>query len=230
MRIMVKDREFYKKIGKIGLENRWKKEHSKFRIKKYWSKEKAAIDAFLCGDGYIAIRKDKNGTIHHEAQIVLDNFELCSYVCNLFKKEFKINLNTSKRKDNCFGVRINNKPICSHLLSLNKYKSMEWKIPFGLNETELREWIKCFCDCESSVDIKRRKIQVKSINHNGLYEIKKALKSFKINSNLYGPYKQKIKRHRDYSILVISSDDVIKYKKLINFNHPLKKEKLARIA
>lgn len=226
----MRDKNFYKRLSQLGLKKRWEKEHSKYTLNPNWTKEKAGISAYLCGDGYITIRKDRNKVIHHEALVILDNFELCKYVVKLFEKEFNITLNVFPRKDHCFAVRLNNKPITLHLLSLGDYRSENWNIPPNLNEEQLKEWIKCFFDCEACVDELRKKIQVKSINHEGLNQIKKILENLKINSNLYGPYKQQNKKHKDYSILVVPPKSILEYKRLISFNHPLKKEKLAHMA
>ena len=47
MYYMVKiDKAFYKRISKIGLKNRWDKEHSKVLIKENLTKEKRGIHAY----------------------------------------------------------------------------------------------------------------------------------------------------------------------------------------
>ena len=225
---MIKDKEFYKRIGQIGLKRRWEKEHSKVRINPRLSKEKIAINAYLCGDGYIAARKSKNNIVHHEIQIILDNFQLCEYVVNLFIKEFNIKPRIEKRKDDCLSVRIDSKPMCIHLLSLGKYKSLKWAIPKNLNKEQIIEWIKCFFDCEAYVNLKKKIIQVKSINHQGLNSIKNNLAILGIESKVYGPYYPKNKKHSSYSMLNITKLDVLKYKRLINFHHPDKRNKLEK--
>jgi len=228
---MVKlDSKFYRRISKIGLKNRWKKEHAKVKINPRLSKEKIAINAYLCGDGWIKIRKEKNrkNAIHYEIRIFQKNLELAKRIVRLFKKEFNITP-TIKEGKGCFYVQIKNKPVCLNLISLGNYGGLEWNIPKNLNKEFLIEWIKCFFDCEAYVNHVSRTIQVKSINHDGLVNIQKALEVLGINSRVYGPYKQKSKKHNDYSMLTILKNEVIKYKNLINFYHPDRRKKLNNI-
>ena len=228
VRKMVKDSDFYRRISKIGLKKRWNKEHSKVRINNKLSKEKIAINAYLCGDGYIKVRKDRNSVIHHEIGIFPDDLDLAKRIVRLFQKEFKIK--PKIRKDGgCFRIRVANKPACLHLLSLGKYKSKNWSIPKDLDKSLLKEWIKCFFDCEAYVNTSSKIIQVKSINHKGLKSIKEMLKVLGIDSRLYGPYKPKLERHSSYSMINIPQEELTKYKKLIKFYHKEKVKKLNSI-
>jgi len=225
--LMKKNKEFYKRISQIGLKKRWEKEHSKVKLTDGWTKEKAAINAYLCGDGYIAVRKDVNNNVHSEIQIILDNLELCKRVVSLFNTEFNIFPKIRKRKnENCYSVRAENKPVCLHLLSLGKYKSENWNVPNGLNREQLKEWIKCFFDCEAYVNTSSKIIQVKSINHDGLKSIKEVLKGLEINSVLYGPYKPKSEKHSAYSMINIPRKELANYNEIIGFYHKEKIKKL----
>ena len=228
-RNMVKDNEFYKRISKIGLQKRWEKVHSLVRLKDNLSIEKVGIHAYLCGDGWIAARQDKNKEKHYDIKLFLDNEDLAKMVVNLFKIEFNIEPKI-KFNRGCFYVQIKNKPVCLNLLSLGKYNCSNWKILDNLNEEQKKEWIKCFFDCEAYVDVNSKIIQVKSINFKGLLSIEELLKSLGINSKVYGPYNPKNKDHSPYGMLIISKkEDLIKYKNFINFHHPKKKYKINQI-
>ena len=225
---MVKlSREFYRRISKIGLKNRWEKEHAKVNLNKKLTKEKVAIHSYLCGDGWIAIRKSKKA-IHYEIRVAPDDAVLAEFIVDLFKKEFNIEPKIEIKK-NYFCVRIKNKPACLSLLSLGPCGTYEWKIPKNLSKNLLVEWIKCFFDCESSVDVKNKKISLKSVNFQGLLDIQDKLRLFNIDSRVYGPYKQKNEKHTDYGILLITGKNIRRYQRLINFHHSGKSKKLEQL-
>lgn len=219
---------FYRKISKIGLKKRWEKEHAKVRINKEWSEEKIGIHAYLCGDGYIKISKDKLGYAHHIIRVYPDDKWLAEFIVKLFKKEFNIKPSI-RTYDHYFKLDITNKPACLELLSIGKYNTRDWEIPKDLPKEFLAEWIKCFFDCESNVDIKGRRIALKSVNFNGLLCIQDKLNLFEIKSKVYGPYQPKNQEHSKYGILVITGTNIEAYQRLINFHHPAKKKKLKKL-
>jgi len=192
---MVKcSREFYRKISKIGLEKRWKKEHSKVRIKKKMSPEKAAIHAYLCGDGCIKARADNRGYPHHDIRIYPDNYELAKTIVSFFQKEFNIE---PKIRDlgNYFRIEIGNKPAFLNLIKIGYYNTYKWEIPRNLKRKSLIYWLRAFFDCESCVDLNNNAITLKSVNFEGLLEVNKKLKIFGIKSRVYGPYQPKNLQH-----------------------------------
>ena len=222
------DSKFYRRISKIGLKNRWEKEHSKVKINKKLTKELVSIQAYLAGDGWISIRKDNRGYSHYEIKVFPDDKMLANTIVKLFQKEFGIEPKIIPYP-NYFRVEIQNKPICLYLLSLANYGTHNWKIPKRLNNYLLKEWLKSFYDCESNVDLKGRRIALKSVNFRGLLDIEKKLEQLKIRSKRYGPYQPKNKNHSDYGILIITGKDLKTYQRLINFNHPVKKVKLEQL-
>lgn len=216
----------FSSMGKKGMKSRWEREHSKVRISKDISKEKVAINAYLCGDGHIVVRG-----FHYQIRILMDSLDVSKRIVELFKKEFNVEPSIRKRVSNDFVVEIKNKPVCFDLLSLGKYGSFEWSIPKNLKKNILKEWIKCFFDCEAYVNLHSKQIQVKSVNREGLIDLNNRIKSFGINGRIYGPYKQINKKGNDYSILTIADKSSIKnYKKLISFYHPEKVERLKQMA
>jgi len=147
----------------------------------------------------------------------------------IFEKEFNVHPRIVYRRG-CYHIIINNKPVCQHLLSLGEYSGSKWKIPPNLSKKLVIEWVKCFFDCEAYVNVKNKTIQVKSINYQGLLSIQEKLIPLGINSKVYGPYKPRNDKHSLYGVLQISSANFFEYKRLINFYHPLKKEKLNQIS
>jgi hypothetical protein len=220
-------REYYQKISRIGLKKRWDKERKKVRIRNKLSLEKAGINAYLCGDGHIKFRKDNRGYPHYDIRIYPDNEELAKFIVSLFKKEFNIEPHI-KNLGKYFRVEIGNKLAFENLIKIGKYSTKEWHIPKSITNNSLREWLRCFFDCESNVDLISKCIALKSVNFNGLLDVKEKLKLFKIESKVYGPYQPKNQLHSPYGILFIKGENILRYKKFINFHHPLKRAKLEK--
>lgn len=87
----------------------------------------------------------------------------------------------------------------------------------------IKNWLRAFFDDESTVEIKRKRIRIKSINEEGLKQVLKLLSKLKIYSRITG-------KNIDNSwYLNIYQNDLQKYKGEINFLHPLKKEKLNQL-
>lgn len=209
---------------------RWKKVHSKIRLKNKFSKEKTAINSYLCGDGSISAREKHRC---YDIKFYLDDLNLAKRVVSLFQKEFNISPKIRPIKSTIHGgigyykVEISNKPVCLHLLKMGSYGSLNWRIPRELNNMFKKEWIKCFFDCEAHVNIKKRQIQVKSINGQGLADLKTMIEELGIFPRLYGPYKQKGANHNPYSLLTImNKKNVIEYYKKIGFYHSKKSKSL----
>lgn len=223
---------FYERLSQFGLEARWKKQHSKVRISNILSKEKVSINAYLCGDGWIKIRREnkRKNAVHYEIRIFLDNFELSKKVVSMFVKEYNIEPKIRNLKG-YYNIEIKSKPVCLDLLKLGKYDSLNWNIPKNISLDLTKEWIKCFFDCEAYVSNYSCNIQVKSINRNGLISIMNELTKFGIISKVYGPYRQIKDWHSDYSVLIVpkKGGNLDKYEKLISFNHPDKKYKIQRL-
>ena len=164
----------------------------------------------------------------------MDNGLLAKKIVSLFIDEYNIKP-IIKRRGGYYEISIKNKPACLDLLKLGNYNSLNWCIPKNLQIDLIKEWIKCFFDCEAYVSAYSKNIQVKSINGKGLLSIGGKLKLFNIKSNIYGPYRQKSSnrsnKHSDYYVLVVPKRDgnLKKYESLISFNHPNKKHKLIEI-
>jgi len=210
--------------------SRWKKIHSKVRLSKKISKEKTAINSYLCGDGDIKAREER---FCYDIRFYLDDLALAKRVVSLFRKEFNIVPVIRKMQSKIpngrgyFKVEISNKPVCRHLLKLGSYGSLNWRVPSKLNKDLRKEWVKCFFDCEAHVNIGNKQIQIKSVNRYGLVDLKNMLEEHEILSKLYGPYEQKGENHNPYSFLIIVGKKNIKeYYKKIGFYHSEKVKSL----
>jgi len=146
----------------------------------------------------------------------------------LFKKEFNIEPKI-RNLGKYFRIEIASKPAFLNLIKIGNYATKDWQIPKNLTKKSKIEWLKAFFDCESNVNVYKKYIALKSVNFNGLLQVKDALRFFKIESRVYGPYQPKNQEHSPYGILAITGEDIRLYKRLINFHHPAKKEKLNEI-
>ncbi len=224
-------KERYSLLGKIGSRKRWDAVHQKISLRDGWSKNKTAIHSYLSGDGYIKIRG-----FHYELNFAIDNLELAQRIVFLFKEEFNISPNIyyikpkGKGINGFYSIRLGNKPVVLNLLSLGQYGSLTWDIPNHLQNNLLKEWVKCFFDCEAHVNKTNNQIQVKSVNYMGLNKIKDTLFKFNIESRVYGPYKQRGIAHNPYSMLIIYKKESVKrYNEIISFYHPSKSATLNSI-
>jgi len=220
----MKSKAYFSRIGKKGIKLRWKREHSKINLPKDLTKEKAMLHAYLCGDGYINIRNEKNRkAIHYEISFYPDDKTMLETICNCFLLYAGIKIKNITKKGIMYSARIKNKIVCKDLLKLGNYGTYSWEIPLRIRKNFPREWIRCFFDCEAHVHHKGR-IQVKSVNYAGLVTVNKMLRSLKIWSNLLGPYKQKI--GKEYFVLDLKKKELKKYSKEVGFTHSEKVKKL----
>jgi hypothetical protein len=122
------------------------------------------------------------------------------------------------RKKRCTIKRI---AIIEDLEKYGKVASADWRIPKEISKILpcLRAWIRAFFDGEAYVENdkkwRHRRIVVFSKNLVGLYQIKKALLKFDINSSIYP---------ETHKLIISKLGNLVKYKKCVGFNHPKKNE------
>ena len=190
---------------------------------------KARIFGYLAGDGYVSLVKNVNGN-GYEVNFYPDNYAtLVAFVEAIravYDKEPFVYRYKNKR---IFYVRCRNKKICNDLLSISKFKSLEWDFPFKVfkDKKSKKEWLRAFFDCEGYVG--KKYIQVQSVNKKGLISVQKLLREFGIESKIY-VYKRKQKSWNINYLLNINKRNMrIKFFKKIGFNHTLKKNKLQEL-
>ncbi len=220
----MKSKKYFSRIGKRGIRLRWKREHAKIILPKELTKEKAMLHAYLCGDGYINIRSEKSRkATHYELAFYPDNRAMLKTILDCFIIYGGVKITNITKEGIMYSARIKNKVICKDLLKLGKYGTYSWEVPLKIRKNFPREWIRGFFDCEAYVH-KEGRIQVKSVNPNGLITIKKMLRSLDIMSQVLGPYKQKI--GNEYFVLEIKRRYLGKYSKEVGFTHSEKVKKL----
>jgi hypothetical protein len=94
----------------------------------------------------------------------------------------------------------------------------------NLGNDQLCYWLRAFFDAEPWIEIypgKSRLIGMDCCNKRWLFQIKSALKRLGINSNI-----SKRKGGTIWRLVICGKENLIRYQKMINYLHPMKKKKL----
>ncbi len=180
------------------------------------------MHAYLCADGYVI--KNPETQKHKYYYIGLRNTN--QVLLEDFQKRFEEQFGLKPIITNEGRCKIQNKEIYSFLTKDFSYYSKEWRLP-QLSEQNLRFWLRAFFDCEGWVFLKHRQnrhIGLDSINLQGLKQIQESLKQVGIESKM-----KEVKNRNIYRLLIYGKENLIKFKKKINFLHPQKNEKLKKV-
>lgn len=134
-------------------------------------------------------------------------------------------LKSMKYYEKRIEVEIRNDTVAKEILALGKVWSSNWEFPKDLNNRQKRIWIKAFVDGEGTVNNENynRYVAVSSINLDGLKDISRTLKELGISSKIYTI---RYKSYTSYRLKISRKENLVKFNKLIRFNHPLKQRKL----
>ena len=191
--------------------------------------EMTRIHAHLCGDGYISrykekrderdIRKYNRKKEKREVFIVgYTNSEptLIEIFRNDIKRihnsKLKMTLNKKKRE-----IKVKSKKLFNIFQQLGVGNSRTWSIPQEIfkNTKLAKEWLRAYFDDEAHVEKGRFRIRVKSVNKDGLKQVKELLAKLKI--------KAKIRDLTNAYLLEISGkENVVNFYLKIGFSHPKK--------
>jgi len=184
-----------------------------------FDKNLSAIHSYLCADGYVI--KNPENQKHKYYHIGLRN--TCPELLKDFQKRFEIVFGLKPIITPDGRCRIQNKEVYQELTKNFSYYSRGWTLP-KLSKENSRCWLRSFFDCEGWVVVRKsrdRHVGADSVNHKGLRDISSSLKAFGIISSI------KLLRKRDMSRLFIyGKENLLRFKKEINFLHPSKKTKL----
>ena len=184
-----------------------------------FNKNLSAIHAYLCADGYVIKNSENQKHKYYYIGLRNQNIILLKDFQEKMKQEFKINPIITK-DGRC---KIQNKELYYTLTKDFSYYSSNWRLP-NINKENLKYWLRTFFDCEAWVLVekaKNRHIGLDSINKIGIYQIQQTLKRFNINSKL-----KKLNKRNIFRLLIYGKENLIKFRKEINFLHPIKREKL----
>jgi hypothetical protein len=201
--------------------------------------EIARIHAHVCGDGFIYTCRYRRSPMdllcHPRINVfrkdwILAYSNTCEQLINEFVSDLMVAFNRKGqyRKKHC-EVRITGAKHIVTILRLSFKSSYNWYIPdFILKSSKevISNWIRAFFDDEAHVDVKRGAILVTSINKKGLCQILRMLLIFKINSKIYGPYRN---RDKGKEFWRLRTKDIYNYSVKIGFLHPKKKGDLEKI-
>ena len=148
----------------------------------------ARIHAHLCGDGNICFYKTSEKDRINRASISYFNTNVD--LLNSFRKDmteiFGVKMTYSPR---FIKVSIQSLRIANFLAQLGRYGCREWRVPNIIknsNKNIKLEWIKAFCYDEGYTPQHKKIIKIKSMNHEGLKDIKDLLTSIEIDSWITG--------------------------------------------
>ena len=154
------------------------------------SLELARIHAHLCGDGYTCIwkTKQKGRKFIAVTGYCNNNHRLLDKFQRDFSKTFGVKMKMRRKKGevSISSIRI-------HKEIRNKFGdfgSKKWRIPPSIKNSskEIKlEWLKSFFEDEAYCEEKYNRLKTKSVNLEGLKEIKELLNSLNIFSTLTGP-------------------------------------------
>jgi len=171
--------------------------------------------AHLQGDGSI---KKRDGRCNYTNQEPL----LINSFIESFQKCFVTKINIYKGK----GYTQVNLPAAVGKFLVSKFGtfgSKEFVIPELKNKKSIKRYLRAIFDDEGSVveDKKRyRYISLRLVNKVALEQIRKFLSKLRIDSHVY-KYK--------FELRISKLENIIRFAKMVNFTHPLQKEKLKKL-
>src|SRR3989338_692720 len=197
------------------------------------SPEEARIVAHVCGDGWLTFLLERNSLqIVNGRRYRRDRIRYQIGYCNtenILLEQFRNDVNyvfgIKPMKVRC-EIRFKSKRVFERIRALGGGNTRGWFVgkDIKLSKKAIKiEWLKAFFDDEATVDIKTRRIRIKSMNGKGLIQVKSLLRDIGIKSVTTGPNSDK-----SY-YLTIARVEVLKFRKFIGFYHPQKIQKLCII-
>lgn len=220
------------KLSKLGLKARWTKEHITAinyitNNHEALKKERARLLGFIMGDGSVTSIKSHKKVIHYDIKFYPDDITLVRIFVSDFNKLYLKKPSIRKLKGH-YRVAVSSKPAWEDLQKIGKFNSLEWEFPISLSsEDEKIEWMRAMFDCEAHVG--KKMIQVQSVSWKGLNSVKRLLEEFQIKSKIYEYQRKNRNWNTNYLLTITKRENIIKYAKLVGFNHPIKLRKLRNL-
>lgn len=196
--------------------------------------EEARLVAHVCADGYLTIYVEKNslqivnGRRYHRprTRYIIGYSNTEKKLLTEFADDMTYVFGIMPRRNRPDEIRGRSKRVFDRLRKLCAGNSYEWRIGkevFMANKKVKANWLRAFFDDEATVDMKTKRIRVKSVNHMGIKQVKKLLESLNIRTRITG-----INIDRTW-YLTITKSDIENFAKFIGFNHPKKSLRLNRL-
>ena len=203
---------------------------------------KAEILGLICSDGnyrhyktnYIEFDKRKNlhyprKQIKRIIEFANTNIPLLKYFIKLLVEEFEYEPKITLSNKNVFRVCITKNSVIDDLLEHGKFGTLTWKVPEIIlqgNQEMQTAFIRGFFDGDGSVDLMNKKlprVRINSTNPKGLKQLNQLLQNLNIGAKINGPYKSKRQDRKFVYELLLGSESIIRFIKLIGSNHSKKK-------
>ena len=141
--------------GKRAAEKRWADYEKKLKsIHNHNPLLKAKLCGYLAGDGCVCICKEKARPHLKNKRIAFypDHIDLANDFRETFYKVYGLKPSLEKEK-NYYRVRLGSKLAYLDLMSITRFDSLNWNVPFKILLTPeiKKEWIRAFFDCEAYV-------------------------------------------------------------------------------
>ncbi len=203
--------------------------------------EFARLHAHISGDGYTTlckIRRSAKELLEHPRKNLLRNRYTIRYVncedalVQGFVNDIKTLFNRKVVKLHKSEYEIAGKWIYEIFTQSGSLKSNNWFIPAeiinGSNEMK-KEWLKAFFDDESYVPKDRNRIELNTINKQGMEQVKSLLNDLGMACKLAGPYHNRNPNAQPFYRIRICGESVKKFAETIGFSHPKKVQRLSQI-
>jgi len=158
-------------------------------MEKEMNVELARVHAHLCGDGSVCIWKTKEKDRNFTA--IVGYYNKNQKLLEKFRKDFSKIFGVKMKMRNNRDVSIRSIRIFKELTSeFGKFNSREWRISKIIKDSSedvKLEWLKAFFEDEAYHEKRYDRLKIKSMNNNGLKDVKEMLDSLDINSNITGP-------------------------------------------
>jgi hypothetical protein len=195
--------------------------------------EEARIVSHVCADGWLTSYIERNSLqIVDGRRYRRERRRYCVGYCNTEKillEEFKNDVRSVfgiKTVRIRFEMRFKSKRVFDRISELGGGDSRHWFVSKAVKhstKTVRRAWLRAFFDDEATVDMKTRRIRVKSMNQKGLMQVASMLRNLRIGCQFTGP-------NVDSSFyLTVPRNYVKSYLREVGFLHPPKAEKLNAI-
>jgi len=196
---------------------------------------KARIHAHICGDGSAFVKNDRYSAkqmARHPRRNIFEKVWMMEYnnMCPELLQEFRTDLLEAYKRKAYYHKKESKMQVQSvkwilqelELVGKDSYNWYVSKAVMRASKPAIIAWIRAFFDDESTVDLSRRVIRVKSMNSNGLRQVATLLRKLNIDSNITGPNCDK-----SY-YLNVRNKAAIRYIGLISSNHPEKRKKMEK--
>jgi hypothetical protein len=150
--------------------------------------ELVRIHARLCGDGCVCVYETSEKDRDMRGEVKYTNLDEKNMREFMEDMEEIFDVKTTRYKD---STKVKSLRVVNQLEEkFGKFSSGKWTIPkqiFELDKEKKYEWIRAFVRDEGYYDHKNNALRIKSMNENGVRDIRMLLADIGIDANVTGP-------------------------------------------